>query len=165
MTVQTIITLLNQLVELHKRLLAVSKEKTDILKEGDFDSLQELLKKEQALVKNITQVEQKRMKELERWSMDKGLNFEEITVTTLIETYIEGSEKDDLEKVTLELANILHELRSQEDLNKQLTEQSMQFVQLSLNMMAPRPMNNMNYGNKPQQPPSTYKQSIFDSKA
>lgn len=165
MTVQPIIKLLKQLIELHQRLLTVSNEKTDILKKGDFDSLRELLKKEQALVKNITQVEQKRMTELERWSTEKGLHVKDITVTTIIENHIEGPEKEELEKVTLELANTLHALRSQEDLNKQLTEQSMQFIQLSLNMMTPPQINNLNYGNKPQQAPSNYKQSIFDSKA
>mgnify|MGYP001195763248 FL=1 len=165
MTVQPIITLLNQLIELHERLLDVSQEKTEILKNGDFDRLQELLKKEQALVKNITQVEQKRIEEVERWSIDKGLDPKEITVTTMIENYINGTEKDELEKATVALADKLHTLRGQEELNKQLTEQSMQFVQLSLNMIKPSSIQNMNYGNKPQQQPTTHNQSIFDSKA
>ncbi|MGN8647384.1 flagellar protein FlgN [Gracilibacillus sp. HCP3S3_G5_1] len=165
MSVQHIIQHLNKLIELHDSFLHVSKQKTEILKEGNTNALQSLLIKEQKHVQAINQIEKKRIDAVANWATDKNLDPETVTVSTIIEEYTTGADQQQLEEVTLRLAELLMELRRQEDLNKQLTQQSLQFVQLSIDMMQPS-IKNMNYGNtQHQSKPSAPKRSVFDSKA
>ncbi|SFM23816.1 FlgN protein [Gracilibacillus orientalis] len=165
MSVQPIIQHLNKLIELHDSLLRISKQKTEILKEGNTDALQKLMTKEQKHVQAINQIEQKRIDAVASWATKQNLDQKTVTVSTIIEEYTTGADQQQLEQVTLTLAEQLVELRRQEDLNKQLTQQSLQFVQLSLDMMQPS-MKNMTYGNaKHQSKPSAPRRSVFDSKA
>ncbi|MGP4040733.1 flagellar protein FlgN [Gracilibacillus sp. D59] len=165
MSVQPIIQHLNKLIELHDSLLHVSMQKTELLKENKIDDLQKLLVTEQKHVQAINQIEQKRIDAVATWAQANSLDTASVTVSAIIEDYATGADQKSLEEVTLKLAEKLVELRRQEDLNKQLTQQSLQFVQLSLDMMQPS-MKNMNYGKSKQQPQSSGpKRSVFDSKA
>ncbi|GAB2545209.1 flagellar protein FlgN [Gracilibacillus alcaliphilus] len=166
MAIEKIIKQLNALIELHHSLLEISTNKTEIIKSGKIEELQQLLVKEQKHVQAITQMEERRIEAVRAWAEARQLDPEQITVTTIIEEYASGVEKKQLETVTVALAGLLMELRQQEDLNQQLTQQSLQFVQLSLNMLQPS-INQLNYGNTAQSKnANTPKQrSVFDSKA
>ncbi|SHM96803.1 flagellar protein FlgN [Gracilibacillus kekensis] len=165
MSVQNIIKHLTKLIELHDSLLQVSRNKTEILKENKIDALQKLLVQEQKHVKAINQIEQKRIEAVASWANENNLDPEAITVSSIIEDFTTGTDQQELEKVTLKLAEQLMELRMQEDLNKQLTQQSMQFVQITLDMMQPS-MKNINYGkSKQQSADAVSKRSAFDSRA
>lgn len=165
MSVQPIIDHLHTLTELHASLLQLSVQKTELLKDGEMDALRELLNKEQKHVQALNQIEQRRLDAVATWAKQHNLDST-ITVSEMIEHHTTGAEREQLERVTLRLAELVVELRHQEDLNRQLTKQSLQFVQLSLDMMQPS-MKTINYSNKQtststQTPP---KRSVFDSKA
>ncbi|GAE95065.1 hypothetical protein JCM21714_4273 [Gracilibacillus boraciitolerans JCM 21714] len=165
MSVQNIIKHLTKLIELHDSLLQVSQNKTEILKDNKIDALQKLLVQEQKHVQAINQIEQKRIDAVANWANENNLDPKAITVSTIIEDYTTGADQQQLEQVTLKLAEQLMDIRRQEDLNKQLTKQSLQFVQLSLDMMQPS-IKNINYGkSKNQSEPTASKRSAFDSKA
>ncbi len=165
MSVQTIVSFLEKLTQLHESLLEISHLKTEKLKDGEIDNLQELIKQEQKHVQAINQVELKRIGAVEAWAKSHQLNPNETTVSMMIESYVEGTEKDKLEKVTLKLAEVLVTLRAQEELNRQLTEQSLQFVRFSIDMIQPS-IKNINYGNtKKSATDQSTNRSVFDSKA
>ena len=146
MSMQPIITSLQQLLELHQSLLSISENKTEVLKKGDLEGLQQLLKTERKHVQAIKKIEAQ-------------------NVTALLELIDNDAEKKALEAVTTTLAEVLVELKQQEQLNQQLTQQSLQFVQLSMNMIAPT-IQSINYSNKNKSTTdNTTKRSVFDSKA
>ncbi|WP_054787154.1 flagellar export chaperone FlgN [Gracilibacillus dipsosauri] len=163
MSVRKITQQLEKMIQLHESLLHVSKQKTEVLKEGNIEGLQRLLNQEQKHVQAINQMEQKRNEMVEIWANSNQLD-QNTSVSTIIEQYAEGEERTALEAVTLRLAELLLDLRRQEDLNKQLTEQSLQFVRLSLDMVQPS-LKNLNYGNGKTSQDSLSKRSVFDSKA
>ncbi|GAA5415669.1 uncharacterized protein YvyG [Paraliobacillus ryukyuensis] len=160
MAIEHVIDSLKQLQQLHQNLLAISKDKTDVLKKGDIDGLQALLKQERKYVKAINQVEQARIDATKDWAKAQGLDPEEATATDMLKHMQDTETKNTLEELTTALANHLLELKQQEALNQQLTQQSLQFVQLSLDMISPT-IENFNYGKQQQ----TNKRSVFDSKA
>lgn len=84
-------------------------------------------------------------------------------MTNLLAYIDDGTEKTEFEKVMSALIDAIVELREVEQLNKELMEQSMQLVQLSLDMLQPS-INRMNYDGKQNIQEST-KRSVFDSKA
>ncbi|WP_186580797.1 flagellar protein FlgN [Aquibacillus kalidii] len=165
MSVQSIIDTLQKIAQLHQSLLNISEMKTDVLKKGDTDELQKLLKQEQKHAQAINQLENARLGLVEKWGREKGIDSSSLTVSEMLDNHLEGPEKRDLEDVTVQLAEVLVKLKQQEDLNQQLTQQSLQFIQLSMDMINPG-IKNINYGVKhTKQASQTSNRSVFDSKA
>ncbi|MDL4839217.1 flagellar protein FlgN [Aquibacillus rhizosphaerae] len=165
MSVQPIVEILTNMTQLHESLLTISKSKTDALKKGNMELLQDLLVQERKHAKAINQLEEKRIEMIGVWSEAQGLDATTTTVSVMLDNHLQGSEKDSLEKVTTKLAQMLVQLKQQEQLNKDLTKQSLQFIQLSLDMIAPT-IKNINYGNQAQKRADQgTKRSVFDSKA
>ncbi|PAV31014.1 flagellar protein FlgN [Virgibacillus profundi] len=164
MSVQTIIQSLEKLVNLHMELLEISLQKTEVVKDGSIDKLQAVLLKERKSVRAIEQAEVIRQTEVEEWFSHKQLPKGEATITNMLELITDEQEKITLGNITIKLTQSITKLKQQEQLNQALINQSMQFVQLSLDMMNPS-IKNMNYGNKKGSEPEPNKRSVFDSKA
>ena len=84
-------------------------------------------------------------------------------MTVILEHIERIDDKQKLEKAVTELLEVIIELRRSEKLNRDLIEQSMQFVQLSLDLLQPSDRN-INY-QKETKNQSHIKRSVFDSKA
>lgn len=152
------------LIELNKSLFQLSKRKTDKLKEGLIEQVQDLLSAEQKHIQAINKLEKSRLEAVRNWADHHQLSVETRTVTDILEHLSDPTEVEQLEKQATDLAEVLVDLKGQEYLNQQLTEQSMQFVQMNLAMLSPT-IEQINYGKKHQQAGSGAKRSVFDSKA
>jgi len=159
-TIKPMIQVLTKLVNVHKSLLENARQKTEVVKEGSVEQLQMILVKERKYIQVLEQAEAERKKEVE--NLQQGLPLNNATITEILDHIPNNEEKKELENQTLALTEMITSLKQQEQLNQALIQQSMQFVQLSLDMMNPS-IKNMNYGNK--QETSTEKRSVFDSKA
>ncbi|MBM7570247.1 flagellar protein FlgN [Aquibacillus albus] len=162
MSVKPIVEALDKLTQLHQSLLKLSKDKTESLKKGSIDQLQALLVQERKHVQAINQLEEKRMKLVENWAITNQLDPAAINVSSMLEILKQDSDKELLKNATTQLAEIMVELKQQEKLNQELTQQSLQFVQLTMDMISPT-LRNMNYGNSAKQ--QSNNRSVFDSKA
>lgn len=162
MSVQPILESLEKLIDLHKSLLDISKQKTFVVKEGSVDKLQPLLVKERKYVQALEQNERKRQIKVESWISQHDLSAENATITGILGSLSDEKVKEELETQTVILTNTITQLKQQEQLNKALIQQSMQFVELSLDMMKPS-IRNMNYGGKKSS--DSTDRSVFDSKA
>lgn len=157
-----IIQSLEDLVRLHEELLASAETKTEIVKDGSVEGLQALLANERKLVRKVERKEKERQTLVEAWYEERQFHAEEATVTNMLEQLEAGEDKSALEQVTAKLTNVITNLKAQEKLNLALINQSMQFLQLSLDLLSPS-LKNMNYGNKSDEHAPA--RSVFDSKA
>ncbi|MDY0408919.1 flagellar protein FlgN [Virgibacillus soli] len=162
MTIQLIVENLAQLCELHQKLLAISVEKTEVIKTNKVDHLQALVLKERKVVQDLGKAEQERKQLVETWFSDQSLSVEEATVTNMLPYIKSETEQAELERITIALTEIIVKLKQQENLNEQLIHQSMQFVQVSLDLINPT-VKNVNYGKK--ENAQTANRTLFDSKA
>jgi len=162
MTIKPMIQVLSKLVDVHKSLLENARQKTEVVKEGSVEQLQMILIKERKYIQVLEQAEAERKKEVENWFLQQGLPLNKTTITEILDLIPNNEEKKELENQAVALTEAITSLKQQEQLNQALIQQSMQFVQLSLDMMNPS-IKNMNYGNK--QETSTAKRSVFDTKA
>ncbi|WP_077624760.1 flagellar protein FlgN [Sediminibacillus massiliensis] len=162
MSVKPIVESLKNIAKLHESLLSISKDKTNCLKEGDTDKLQKLLVQERKHVQAINQLETKRQELVGEWAALNNMKPGEATVSAMIEKLDDHLDKTDLEKQFHHLTDVLIELKKQEQLNQELTEQSLQFLEFSIDMLDPS-IKNMNYGTGTGQ--QSNKRSLFDSKA
>jgi len=165
LSIQPIIRSLDTLINVHKELIYLSQEKTEVLKKGSAEELQKVLIQEQKFIHKLDQAESKREKAVKTWFTQKQLNGEEETITHMLSLLTNDQEKHQLETSAIALTKSMTQLKENEQLNEALVQQSMQFIQMSLNVLQPS-MQNMNY-ERPQQTRTSQviEQSVFDSKA
>lgn len=152
-----------QLKDAHGELLTIINAKTALIKDGKMDEFQKLLMSERKHLQKLNQLEDKRIDQTEKIFDTLHINTEDKNVTILLEHLPEGKEKESLEKATAELIDQIVEIKHVEQLNTELVQQSMEFIQLSLDMLQPS-IRNMNYNQKTNQSTGNNK-SVFDSKA
>lgn len=164
MSVENILQALEKLQHLHKSLLELAYKKTEMIKNGDTDSLDQLLKDEQAHVAAISQLEQQRQSVVTDYLKAKGFApVDNPTVAHVMENADTTEEREQLSAARNKLLLTVETLKHQNDLNQQLTFQSLQFVNLTLDMLKPKP-DQINYSRSEIQGPSKDK-TYFDSKA
>ncbi|WP_339251378.1 flagellar protein FlgN [Sporosarcina sp. FSL W8-0480] len=138
MTTDTILSILDNLEKLHKSLLRIANEKSELIKNGDIKGIDQLLIDEQAHLAAIVQMDQSRQKAVSTYLEGKGIAAPmNPTITDLIEA-TPVPESEQLTEARDRLLHAIHELKWQNDLNQKLTYQSLQFVNLSLDMVRPR---------------------------
>jgi flagellar biosynthesis/type III secretory pathway chaperone len=160
LSAKKLIKLLEKHVKLHKGLLELAKKKTEALKKGDMEALSEMMKEEQTYIAAINQVERERIRVVEAMVGKE----DERTLTACMER-VDEPERSALERLRDNLAAVVAELKNVNELNQQLLQQSLQFVNMTLDMIMPQPKE-VNY-RKPNMAPSSYEgsRSLFDSKA
>ncbi|MYL49180.1 flagellar protein FlgN [Halobacillus litoralis] len=163
MTIDPVINHMKQLQQLHESLLSLSKRKTEALKTNDVTGIQQLLIQEKEHVQAIEKIEKQRERSVTQWASENGIPPRERTVSELIEI-LDGEEKERLQNAYEALILVLADLKQQEKLNTELTQQSLQFINMSLDLLQPS-LQSVNYGVKETNHGSTAKRSIFDSKA
>ncbi|WP_100010414.1 flagellar protein FlgN [Lentibacillus sediminis] len=162
MSIQAITRSLAELVEAHEALVNNSREKTAVLKEGSAEKLQTVLVKERQIIQAVENAEANRQKATAAWTAEHAPHLENATITDILEL-AEEDRQQELADVTAALTNKITELKQQEQLNRSLIDQSMQFVQLSLQTLQPS-IQNLNYGKQKQEGTSSSR-SLFDSRA
>lgn len=153
---QPLFKMLDKLLKLHKSLYQIAVEKTEVLKKGDLEALNNLMKNEQSHISAIQMVEKDRVKLMQELLPGK----KEATLQKCL-TFFEGSDKEELEALQEGLTQELLELKTVNDLNQQLLEQSLQVVSLNLDLLVPNNPANYSKDEKEDMP----NLSIFDSKA
>lgn len=162
MSAAQIQTSLEKLVKLHKSLNNLANKKTEIVKLGDTDALNQLLMDEQKHIKAIETTEKERQTAVTGFLQSEGRPAEPSMITRVIELS-SPAEAEALNRLKDELIEEAVKLKEQNYLNQQLIYQSLQFLNITLDML--RPQNQQfNYAN-----PAKQKQqgsnSMFDSRA
>lgn len=166
MSIQPILAALNNLEKMHTSLLSLAYEKTTFIKEDNMTAIDQLIKDEQAHLAAINQIERQRQEAVADYLKKQGRNVSEnATISDVIQSVQSEQEKKDLVEAKDRLLHVIHDLKWQNDLNQKLTYQSLQFVNLSLDMVRPQ-QEAMNYSkNEIQGANESKKRASFDSKA
>lgn len=158
---ETLIEALEKLYQLHEKLYELSETKTEIIKKGDMEGLQKMLKDEQTFVAAINTMEKQRQ-EAAKQLLGKS-EATEITLTNCIEA-VTGNDKKILNELKEKIWSVVNKLKDRNELNQLLIHQSLQFVNMTIDMIQPRP-ESMNYGRPDQKKMKKPTVSTFNSKA
>jgi flagellar biosynthesis/type III secretory pathway chaperone len=166
MSIVPIIQTLDNLEKLHRSLLDLAYKKTEFVKTGDMDSLDQLLKDEQAHVAAISQLEQQRQLVVTDYLRAKGIApSDNPTVVQVMEAAESPTDQEQLKTARNRLLLTVNQLKYQNDLNQKLTYQSLQYVNLTLDMLKPRP-DQINYSRTDAKGVKSVKdKTYFDSQA
>src|SRR5690625_753276 len=138
MAFESVVRSLRKLVELHQQLINISEQKTDLIKEGKVEKLQEKVLQERKLVLQLEQYEKERQALVESWFISKDLTTEDMTISSILLNLDNEKQQNKLASVATELTEAITDLKRSEQLNRELLEQSMQFVQMSLHLLSPK---------------------------
>ncbi|MCS0654741.1 flagellar protein FlgN [Cytobacillus firmus] len=158
MSAEALTAAMEKLLKLHKSLYELAVKKTGIIKTGDKDALNQMLKDEQAHIAAISRLD----KEREKAANSIAPMLESPTVSDCL-NILTQPDRLKLEAITEELAELVFELKEQNFLNQQLVHQSLQFVNVSMNLLRPQP-ENMNYGPPARKKSEKMNPGIFNSK-
>ena len=164
MPAQMIIQALETLIDLHKELNQVAREKTDVIKAEDIKRLSSLLVQEKRLVGEIERQDQARKVYVQTFLLDNKIFNETASLSVCIE-HASEDEQEVLIQLQSDLMNELNRLKEQNELNQQLIYQSLQFVSMNLSLLLPEDAT-YTY-DRPQDAEGNRRQSqsLFDSKA
>ena len=164
MSVNKLTESLQDLVKLHKTLNELAKQKTDTVINSDISNLKLFIQKEAVLIKQLQFLETERIRAVSQLARERGFFMERGTIQEIV-PYLQDREKETVESLQKQLLEQVTLLKQQNELNQQLIEDSLRFVNLSLDMLQPeqetgnytRPTRDSDHG--------VTGRSIFDSKA
>ena len=167
MELSIILGTLEKLEKMHRSLYELALKKTDLVKSNQIEELDLILKTEQAHVAAIETLEQQRQVQVKQYLTEKAFSYTGTpTVAHLIEAAHGEPLQAELKVIRERLIEVVEQLKAQNDLNQKLVFQSLQFVNLSLNMMRPQQQEQVNYSDKEVLGQNTVgKKSYFDSQA
>ena len=164
MSVNNIITSLEKLLSLHGELYEKAKTKTDIIKVGDADALRAMINEERTYIKTIKEI-QKALMSYSKLLLLKNAVSKETPALRDCLPFLNEQEKETVINLQIKLVEQVSAIKNQNDLNQQLLEQSLAFVNMSLDLLRPD-MDHYNYERPNRQ--QSYEQlgrSLFDSNA
>ena len=164
MSAAAIIIQLEQLIQLHSSLSKLANKKTEAIKTSDMKALNALLNDEQKHIKAIKQIESARHQEVA-----KLLVAHNVTTSNQFQDLLTVATEQEKEQLTAKrekLLQIIEDLKTQNNLNQQLIFHSLQYINISLDMLRPQHQQaNFNYEKPANANRRPVNRAMFDSKA
>ncbi|SDH79365.1 FlgN protein [Aneurinibacillus thermoaerophilus] len=158
-----VVGILERLLAEHERMLKLAGYKKEVLIKGDMDELACILQVESRCMNTIQSLEQEREQQISLYFMRQGIHKETCYLSELIELADTPELKENLARCQKRLGDVIAELRTLNRLNQQLLQQSLAFINFTLEELT-----------APEEDPYLYQQKgnhhagsvrFFDSKA
>lgn len=150
----------------YEGLYTLATYKSEAVMHKELPLLEEIVAKEEEFIGRMNYLEKKRESILKDIALVTGLPYKNLTVTDLVRKMgneTEVSEK--LLKVREEILTFIEQLKSQNELNRALIEQSLEYVNFTVNAIQTTQLSQMPSGyGKPGQSQTIDTRSFFDSK-
>lgn len=166
MSVHTLIDLLEQLDTVHLHMLDLAAEKKKVIIANEVESLIKIMNQEAKLVKQIEILEQKRAASAQQYLRERGIKSElNLNLTELSRLVFDVEEKKRLLAIQEKLSETLQKLKRANELNQKLIEQSLSFIDLSLDILVGRPNQDVTYHHPADRSGNVTRSGLFDSRA
>ena len=133
--INELLTVLNEQAENYENLLALSREKHQVLVHNDVKSLQKITNVENIIIGNNQRLEKKRTKTIRDISTVLGKNESDMTLSLLADLIKQQDEHPELVKVSQRLRSAVEELKEVNDSNKTLLAFSLDYVDFTMNLV------------------------------
>ncbi|WP_159885432.1 flagellar protein FlgN [Paenibacillus puerhi] len=166
MSLDAILHTMTELNEVHDNLLDMAEQKRHVIVKNEVDKLSHLVARENKLLKRIEELDTQRIEATGNFLIEKGYKPNpKVTISDLTKIIFNIDEKRTLLEEQKRLLAKIRKLRELNQLNQQLIEHSLAYIDYSLDLMVGPPEDEVFYHN-PNQPASGIKRlGIFDTKA
>jgi flagellar biosynthesis/type III secretory pathway chaperone len=132
--VNAVIDILKKEQGCYKDILELSRTKNKLIIEGKVAELDKIVKLEQSMIFNIGQLERKREEEVAALARVLNLSDTQLPISELM-NMLQPELRKGLEDIHAKLKETFSELKSVNDINGQLLEQSLEYIDFSINMI------------------------------
>jgi flagellar biosynthesis/type III secretory pathway chaperone len=166
MSIQGLIQTMEKLIQIHHAALELSEQKTSILVLNQVDKLNRIVNKETNLMKQITQLNHQRIEDISEFLLQKGYKPNpNIMVGDLIKLVVKAEDEKALVYKQKQLLETIEKLRELNQLNQKLIEQSLAFIEYSMDLVLGPSEDNAIYQNPAHQQQGVKRRGMFDSRA
>lgn len=133
--INELIDVLNSQSEVYEKLLELSMSKKNVIIKNEINVLKEITASENALIGKSQRLEKKRLGLISDVANVLNEKEENITLTSLAEIIKEQAEHEILVEATKRIRTVLEELKTVNDGNKILIENSLEYIDFNINVM------------------------------
>ncbi len=144
--INDLMDILEREIRIYEELLKVSKDKTEIIVQGKVTELDNITKIEQVLVLNMGKLEAFREKVVNDLSQELRTNPWDLTISELFQ-YLDRNQTQRFEEYKTKLLNTINEIKTINELNSKLIQNSIDYINFSVNVLSSVPEESNNYGN------------------
>ena len=164
--IQDIIQIMQDLNNAHEDLLVLENLKKEALVHNVTDDLVQHLHEQSKVTKRISALEQARLQLVQQWLSQKGIQNGRMLLPDLIKLTPHHKDKECLRKLGQELQERIEKLRSLNQFNQQLIEQSLSYIDFALRLVTDEPEPFSTYEREERSGKATTDiRSFFDSRA
>lgn len=166
MSIQLLLDTMQKLQEAHEALLELAREKTEVIVCNNVDQLNSIVNKESKWIRVIAETNQQRIQFIGSYLISRGYNPNpNITVGDLIKIIFKVEEKQALSQAQQKLVATMKQLKEENAINQQLIEQSLAFINYTVDLVLGAPDDDVVYQNPNQQSYGAKRVGMFDTKA
>lgn len=165
MSISHIIDTLQQQLKLYEQLLEMEAGKKALIMQNNIVQLNVVTQKERLLTAEAESLEQNRMLMTARYFIDAGFRSRSGLLSDLIKLLSNSEDKQLLMGLQGTLTGVLLELKQINRLNQQLIQQSLDFINFSIDLMVEDPNEDLLYQHPMKQFAGNRNNRIFDSRA
>ncbi|TYP75721.1 flagellar protein FlgN [Paenibacillus methanolicus] len=134
--VKEIVTVLQGLIEVHEQLIAIGKEKQQVIGAGDTNGLSRVTSQEKKLLQTLVDLEQQRSNLVRDYFKQTGLVVvRKFKMEHLIQAVYSAEEKRLLIETSDALRRLIDKLKELNDFNQQLLRMQLNYVDYSLDLL------------------------------
>lgn len=166
MSIHSLIDTLQRLNELHVELLQVAESKKQAVIHNRFEEITIALTRESKLLKSVKEQEEKCYLDGQAYIAEKGIKSKlQLTVSEISRLVFDPQEKAELLKVQQELTSNLMELKRVNEHIQDLIQQSLTYIDFSLNLMVGAMDDEATYSRPEQSSRGVQRSGLFDTRA
>ena len=136
MAIQEIIVSMERLIELHTIMVSISEHKKNLIIKNQVDELSKLLTQETRGIKMIDEEERRRLDAVTRFLFSIGITVKgKIATSELAKLVRDPEQKQKLMETRARLVVVVQQLKQMNELNERLVEQSLKYINFSMDLM------------------------------
>jgi flagellar biosynthesis/type III secretory pathway chaperone len=165
MTVDRLIHTLQQLDDHHREMIDIANEKKQAIIKDDVNGIIQIMNQESRILKKIEISEAERIVACNQLLKDRGIKSQlNLTITELTRLVFDPEEKQKLQQAQLQLSTTLAEVKQINDLNQQLIQQSLNFLEFSLELFGGRQDQEVTYHHPADKFGGVQRPGLFDTR-
>lgn len=166
MALTTLIDLLERLDEIHLQMLDLAASKKQAIMENKVESLIQILNKESKYMKAIEQLEREREQAIYAFLQQAGIRSNlQLNLTELSRLVFDLDDKQKLLHIQKKFAATLQALKEANSLNQQLIQQSLSYIDFSIESMSYYSETEATYHHPAERPGGVQRSGLFDTRA
>lgn len=166
MSFEAVLQTMSELNDVHLTLLELAEQKKHALIHNQVEQLTQIVTKENKLLKRIGELDQQRVEAIGNFLIEKGYKPNpRVTVSDLTKIIFNAEEKRTLVDSQKQLLATIRKLREYNELNQQMIEQSLAFINYSIDIMSGSDGDELIYSNPNQTSSGSGRKGLFDAKA